>query len=236
MFKHRVLIVDNDRATRNSIRFYLLDKGFSIKEATTGQEALAMIKNHPFDIVLLDARIPDMDGCQVCQIIRETDTIPILMLSSCTELKNKVRCFRIGADDFLTKPCDLEELLARMNALLRRVAMTQTSSSMVNTLNFSGIKLHFNLKEIQIDETVVSLTEKEMELLATLAKNSQLVYTRDELIDSVFGYGYDGGTRVIDSHVKNIRKKLKSAGLEYNPVQTIRGVGYKFLVFTENEL
>ncbi|MEK3987724.1 MULTISPECIES: response regulator transcription factor [unclassified Paenibacillus] len=202
-------------------------------EATTGQEALAMIKNHPFDIILLDARIPDMDGCQVCQILRETDTIPILMLSSCTELKNKVRCFRIGADDFLTKSFDLEELLARMNALLRRVAMTQTSFSMANTLNFSRIKLHFNLREIQIDETVVSLTEKEMELLATLAKNSQFVSTRDELIDSIFGY--DGGTRVIDSHIKNICKKLKSAGLEYNPIQTIRGVGYKFLVFTENE-
>ncbi|MCL6606334.1 MAG: response regulator transcription factor [Paenibacillus sp.] len=232
---HQVLIVNSDRNMRDLLRIFLLGKGFSIKEAGTGQEALTMVSNHSFDIILLDVIMPDMDGCQVCRIVRETEIVPILMLSECTEIKEKVHCFKIGADDFLTKPIDLEELLARMNSLLRRAAITQNTLSMTSVLHFPGIKIHLDVREIQIREIVVKLTKKEIQLLTILAQNSQLVYTREELVDRMFGIEYKGYDRVVDTHIKNIREKLQKEGLEYNLIQTVRGVGYRLYISGQNE-
>ncbi|MCL6606218.1 MAG: response regulator transcription factor [Paenibacillus sp.] len=225
---HRLLIVHKDRNMRNLLRIYLLEKGFSIKVAATGKYALTMLKKHSFDIILLDVKMPDMDGCQICKIIRERDTVPLLMLSACSKIKEKLLCFGMGADDFLNKPFDMEELLARMNSLLRRAEIAQTSLSMINVMDFPGVRIHLDVREIHIQNISIKLTKKEIELLITLAQCSQLVYTREELVEKMFGIEYKGGTRVIDTHISNIREKLQTAGVENCPIQTIRGVGYKF--------
>ncbi|WP_240479800.1 response regulator transcription factor [Paenibacillus wynnii] len=232
MSKLQVLIVDDEWNMRNLLRIYLSKEGFGTKEATTGHEALAMWREHQFDLILLDVMMPDMDGWQVCKLIRETDsTIPVLMLTARSETKDKVQGLGMGADDYLTKPFEPEELLARIYSLLRRsTGGLQAKQPERVVIEFPGLKIYPESREVHIQDTNVEFTLKEFDLLSTLAQSRQRAFNREELVDRLWGNDYGGETRVIDSHIKNIREKLHNAGLPYNPIQTVWGLGYKFQI------
>lgn len=228
--KAQVLIVDDEWNMRNLLRIYLRKEGFDTKEAATGQEAISLAGQHAFDLMLLDVMMPDMDGWQVCRVVRERSSIPILMLTARSEIKDKVQGLGIGADDYLTKPFEPEELLARIHSLLRRSMLTQALIPREEVLEFPGLRIYPESREVRIEEQGVDFTVKEFDLLTVLARGGQRVYTRDELVERLWGNDYGGETRVIDTHIKNIREKLQKAGLAYNPVQTVWGLGYKFQV------
>ncbi|MBY3621384.1 DNA-binding response regulator [Paenibacillus sp. VTT E-133280] len=228
MSKLQVLIVDDEWNMRNLLRIYLMKEGFRIQEAATGQEALSMIKKNTFDIILLDVMMPDMDGWQVCRAVRETDTVPILMLTARTETKDKIHGLGVGADDYLTKPFEPEELLARMYSLIRRSTITQVLQPPQWVLDFPELNIFPDAREIRIHEVPVDFTQKEFDLLMMLAQSKQRAFTREELVERVWGHDYEGEIRVVDTHIKNIREKLHRAGMSYNPIQTLWGVGYKF--------
>ncbi|WP_232697369.1 response regulator transcription factor [Brevibacillus daliensis] len=230
MSKIKVLLVDDEWNMRNLIRIYLMKEGFEVKEASSGYEALAMMKQYEFDLIVLDVMMPGMDGWHVCKTIRETQTIPILMLTARTETKDKVHGLGIGADDYLTKPFEIEELLARVYSLLRRSMMYQLNKSQESIMELPNLKIYAEAREVHIHEANVDFTPKEFELLYFLTQNIQHTFSRDELVERLWGYDYTGDSRVVDTHIKNIREKMQRAGLGYNPVQTVWGVGYKFTV------
>ncbi|MFP4976928.1 response regulator transcription factor [Paenibacillus sp. CN-4] len=225
----QVLIADDEWNMRNLLRIYLMKEGFRVKEASTGQEALALVHAERFDVIILDVMMPDMDGWQICKRIRDVASTPILFLSARTETKDKIKGLDIGADDYLTKPFDPEELVARIFSLIRRSAMNQTLlSELPRGLIYSDMVITPEAREVWICGEQVEFTQKEFDLLATLAQNLQRAFTREELVERLWGYDFEGETRVIDTHIKNIREKLHTAGLKYNPIQTVWGVGYKF--------
>ncbi|WP_310828749.1 response regulator transcription factor [Paenibacillus pedocola] len=228
MSKLQVLIVDDEWNMRNLIRIYLMKEGFRIQEAATGQEALSMIKKHSFDIVLLDVMMPDMDGWQVCKEVRETETVPILMLTARSETKDKIHGLGVGADDYLTKPFEPEELLARIYSLIRRSTISKSVQPQQWVMEFPQITIFPDAREVRIQDTSVDFTQKEFDLLVVLAQSWQRAYTREELVERIWGHEYEGEVRVVDTHIKNIREKLQKAGMSYNPIQTVWGVGYKF--------
>lgn len=226
--KPQILIVDDEWNMRNLLRIYLRKEGLEPKEAVTGHEAISMLKQQEFDLMLLDVMMPDMDGWQVCRAVRELSDIPILMLTARSEVKDKVQGLGIGADDYLTKPFEPEELLARIHSLLRRSALTRALPSREEVLEYPGIRIYPDSREVQVQNQGVDFTVKEFDLLALLARGGQRVFTREELVERLWGNDYGGETRVIDTHIKNIREKMQKAGLAYNPVQTVWGLGYKF--------
>ncbi|AKG34416.1 response regulator transcription factor [Paenibacillus durus] len=228
MAQLRVLVVDDEWNMRNLLRIYLAKEGFQVSEASTGREALKLIGSGNFDIVLLDVMMPDMDGWQVCEAVRAKDSVPILMLTARSETKDKVRGLEIGADDYLTKPFEPEELTARMHSLIRRASLAQQAVPKERVLEFPGLIIRPDAREVSVQDTRVELTPKEFDLLAVLSGNLQRAFSRDELVERLWGMDFEGETRVVDTHIKNIREKLQKAGLGYNPVQTVWGVGYKF--------
>lgn len=229
MSKLKVLIVDDEWNMRNLLRIYLMKEGFEIKEASTGKEALALVHAHLFDVIVLDVMMPDMDGWQICRQIREQVNTPILFLSARTETRDKIKGLDIGADDYLTKPFDSEELLARLFSLIRRSSMNQTTPVQpARGLSFPDLVITLEAREVRICDHPIEFTQKEFDLLATLAQNIQRAYTREELVERLWGYDFEGEIRVVDTHIKNIREKMHNAGLKYNPIQTVWGVGYKF--------
>ncbi|MEC0166952.1 response regulator transcription factor [Paenibacillus graminis] len=233
--KTQILIIDDEWNMRNLLRIYLQKEGFATQEAATGQEALRMIGKQAFDLLLLDVMMPDTDGWHVCRAVREHTQIPILMLTARSETKDKVLGLGIGADDYLTKPFEPEELLARIHSLLRRSSLNRTIEPQEKQLNYPGLRILPEAREVYIEGKRADFTLKEFDLLTMLARSSQRVFTRDELVERLWGNDYGGETRVIDTHIKNIREKLQKAGLPYNPVQTVWGLGYKFQVPGESE-
>lgn len=229
MSKAQILIVDDEWNMRNLLRIYLTKGGFEVQEAASGREAISLLREHNYDAVLLDIMLPDMDGWQVCRKIREIDqTLGILMLTARSETKDKVYGFGLGADDYLTKPFEPEELLARVQSLLRRSVRNQTAHSISTAIEFQSMRILPEAREIYILGAAVDFTQKEFDLLTVLAQYSQRAFSREELVDKLWGYDYTGGTRAVDTHVKNIREKAQRAGLPYNPIQTVWGIGYKF--------
>ncbi|MFD1776203.1 response regulator transcription factor [Paenibacillus rhizophilus] len=230
MAQLRALVVDDEWNMRNLLRIYLAKEGFRVSEASTGREALSIMDKEPFDIVLLDVMMPDMDGWQVCQAVREKNSVPILMLTARSETKDKIRGLEIGADDYLTKPFEPEELVARMHSLIRRASLAQSAVPRERVLEFPGLVIRPDAREVSVMDNGVELTPKEFDLLAVLSGNLQRAFSRDELVERLWGMDFEGESRVVDTHIKNIREKLQKAGLGYNPVQTVWGVGYKFQV------
>lgn len=226
--KIQVLVVDDEWNMRNLLRIYLMKEGFEVKEASTGSEALSLMKRHEFDVILLDVMMPDMDGWQVCKSVREHSQIPILMLTARSETKDKVHGLGIGADDYLTKPFESEELTARIYSLIRRSTISKMSMPQEVKLHYPELSIYPDGRDVLIQDQSVEFTQKEFDLLLTLAQNSHRAFSREELVERLWGHDYHGESRVIDTHVKNIREKAHKAGLSYNPVQTVWGIGYKF--------
>lgn len=223
----KLLIVDDEWNMRNLLKIYF-STDFSIFEASDGEEALDLIKTTHFDLIILDIMLPGMDGWKVCSEIRQIKSTPILMLTARNELKDKVHGLEIGADDYLIKPFEPEELAARVKALIRRTEMnieeTQAELSFGNGLLFINIEG----RTVTVDGNKLDLTPKEFELLHTIAANPKRVFTREVLLDVLWDYNDYRDTRTVDSHIKNIRVKIREKGHDYNPIQTIWGVGYKF--------
>lgn len=226
--KIQVLVVDDEWNMRNLLRIYLMKEGFEVKEASTGSEALSLMKRYEFDVILLDVMMPDMDGWQVCKSVREHSQIPILMLTARSETKDKVHGLGIGADDYLTKPFESEELTARIYSLIRRSTISKMSMPQKVKLHYPELSIYPDGRDVLIQDQSVEFTQKEFDLLLTLAQNSHRAFSREELVERLWGHDYHGESRVIDTHVKNIREKAHKAGLSYNPVQTVWGIGYKF--------
>ncbi len=225
MQKKNILIVDDEWNMRNLLKHFLQKENWMIDEASSGFEALQKIKTAQFQLIILDVMMPGMDGWEVCKQIREHSNVPILLLTARNETKDKVHGLNLGADDYLTKPFDKEELVARVNALLRRVnPATDTKES---RLAIGEISIDSECREVYVNDKQVSLTPKEYELFYLLAKNPNRAYSREDLLEQVWGHDFFGDSRTVDQHVKNIREKVKKMGCSFNPIQTVWGLGYK---------
>ncbi|WP_019414664.1 response regulator transcription factor [Paenisporosarcina sp. TG20] len=225
--KYKILVVDDEWNMRNLIKIYLEKEDFRVDEARDGYEAIQMARQNPYELLVLDIMLPDIDGWEVCSTIRQMKQMPILMLTARNDVQDRVRGLNLGADDYLVKPFAPEELVARVNALLRREKVKKEGTSDA-LLTFEGLSIDSESREVIVKDTVVELTPKEFDILSLVASQSKMVYTREILLDKIWGTGDVHDFRTIDTHVKNIREKLRKAGLSYNPIKTIWGVGYKF--------
>lgn len=232
MDKLKVLVIDDEWNMRNLIRIYLSKEGFDVTDAQNGTEGLSRIQHGHFDAILLDIMMPDMDGWQVCQKIRTTHQTPILMLTARNETKDKVLGLGIGADDYLVKPFEPEELIARIYSLIRRATKSQTEVIQEVKYQLPEIVIYPDRRQTIICEHEVDFTQKEFDIIVLLVKNKQRAFSRDHIVETLWGIHYPGDSRVVDSHIKNVREKVQKAGLSYNPIQTVWGVGYKWVVPT----
>jgi len=223
-----VLIVEDDRNIQELLQLYLEKEGYAVTVASDGGQGLAKFRAIKPDLVLLDVMMPFMDGWAVCKAIRADSQTPIIMLTAKGETDDKVTGLKSGADDYVTKPFEMKELLARIEAVLRRTGATPAQES-ARRLSFDKMTIDMDAFELIIDGKKVDTPPKEMELLFYLASSPNRVYTRNQLLDEVWGFDYFGDSRTVDVHVKRLREKLEGVSDSWN-LKTVWGVGYKFEV------
>ena len=226
-----ILIADDNKQITSILEEYVKKEGHTPYVAFDGQEALALFRKHMPDVVLLDVMMPKIDGFEVCREIRKTSDTPVIMITARGEDFEKIMGLDIGADDYIVKPFSPGEVLARVRAVLRRIVKDDGQKKQV----FSFENLTINLDEyiVNLDGNNILLTKKEIEILWTLATNRNKVFSRDNLLNSLWGYDYFGDTRTVDSHIKRLRAKLDEYAHEGWDIKTIWGVGYKFEVKSE---
>ncbi|MCC5910442.1 MAG: response regulator transcription factor [Clostridiaceae bacterium] len=227
MNKKRILAVDDEEHILELIKFNLEKSGFEVLTSNDGEDALALLATTVVDIVVLDLMLPGRDGLEVCKEIRKMknlDKLPIIMLTAKSEETDRILGLELGADDYVTKPFSVRELIARVKAVLRRTEDIQITNESI--LKLKGIHIDLEKHEATVDGGLVELTLKEFMLLKILIENRGKVLSRDFLLDEVWGYEYSGETRTVDVHIRHLRKKIgdDEAG-EY--IETIRGIGYK---------
>lgn len=228
-----VFIVDDEKNICELIRLYVEKEGYETCTAYDGDEAMRIFKERKPDIVLLDIMLPKKDGWQICREIRSMSNTPIIMLTAKGELFDKVLGLELGADDYMVKPFEPKELVARIKAVLRRgVTPDAEKEDNSHILEFKGLTINRETYEVCLDGNVVEMPHKEFELLYFLASNANKVFTRDQILDEVWGYEYFGESRTIDVHIKRLREKIEPTECENPPwcLRTIRSVGYKFEV------
>ncbi|EEM84859.1 Two-component response regulator [Bacillus thuringiensis serovar huazhongensis BGSC 4BD1] len=218
-----MLVVDDESDMRQLVGMYLDNFGYEWGEAENGKEALKKLETDHYDFVVLDIMMPEMDGLSVCKEIRKTSDVPIIFLTAKGEEWNRVNGLRMGADDYIVKPFSPGELVARMEAVLRRY----TKQEQQEEIQFGPILINEKSRRIEADGELISLTVKEFDLLYFLCQHTGQVFSREQLLEKVWGYDYAGSTRTVDTHVKTMRLKLGESG---NYIQTVWGVGYKFEV------
>lgn len=223
-----MLIADDNRQITSILEEYAKNEGFSVKIAFNGREALKSFEKHNPDIILLDVMMPEMDGFEVCREIRKQSNVPIIMITARGEDFERIMGLDIGADDYIVKPFSPAEVMARVRAIMRRVMLDDKRSSQIFT--YDNLKINMNDYIVTVDNKNVSLTKKEIEILWTLVSNKNKVFTRDNLLNSLWGYDYFGDNRTVDSHIKRLRSKLDEYEHENWEIKTIWGVGYKFEV------
>ena len=223
MSKYRVLVLDDESDMRQLVGMYLDNFGYEWGEAENGKEALKKLETDHYDFVVLDIMMPEMDGLSVCKEIRKTSDVPIIFLTAKGEEWNRVNGLRMGADDYIVKPFSPGELVARMEAVLRRY----TKQEQQEEIQFGPILINEKSRRIEAGGEPISLTVKEFDLLYFLCQHTGQVFSREQLLEKVWGYDYAGSTRTVDTHVKTMRLKLGESG---NYIQTVWGVGYKFEV------
>ena len=214
-----VLLVEDEHSIGSMTRGYLERSGWRVVWVRSGEEALAELGRHQIRIVILDIRLPGIDGFDVARLVRSRSDVPILMLTARDEEPDRVAGLELGADDYLTKPFSPRELVARMKAVLRRTDGRRAE----DVLTLEDVVLDRNAREVSVEGRAVELTTKEFDLLATLIENPGVVVSRDQLLDRVWGMTYPGGTRTVDVHVAQLRRKLGKPEL----IRTVRGAGYK---------
>ncbi|MGI6269391.1 MAG: response regulator transcription factor [Candidatus Howiella sp.] len=223
----KVLIVDDDVNICELLRLYLEKDGFDVIVANDGEAAISAVGEHKPDIMLLDIMLPKLDGWQVCREIRKTSSVPIIMITAKGETFDKVLGLELGADDYVVKPFDAKEVVARVKAVLRR--SVQEDDAAVKEVRFDKLVINLTNYELIVDGKQIDTPPKELELIYHLASNPNRVYTRDQLLDEVWGFDYYGDSRTVDVHVKRLREKLENVSPEWN-LKTVWGVGYKFEV------
>ena len=221
----KVLVVEDDNNIAELLRLYLQKDGFEVSHAADGGKAVEMAKEIQPDLVLLDIMLPVMDGWQVCRELRKTMKMPIIMLTAKGETEDKVSGLEMGADDYIVKPFEVKELLARVHAVLRRTGDDGKPKS--KKLTFDKLVINLDSYELIVDGKKIDTPPKEMELLYHLAATPNRVYTRNQLLDEVWGFDYFGDSRTVDVHIKRLREKLEGVSDE-RALKTVWGVGYKF--------
>lgn len=228
MAKHSLLVVDDEEKIREAISSYMQAHDWKVYEAGDGTEALAVFRSRAIDFVVLDLMLPDMSGEDVCTRLREISRVPIIMLTAKSAEDDMLAGLARGADDYITKPFSLKELLARIEVVMRR--SSADVAALADRLSFGDgdLLIDFDAKEVRKRGEVVALTPKEWSILSTLAKYPQKVFTRDDLINVAFDIGFDGFDRVIDTHIKNLRMKIEDNSRKPRYIRTVHGMGYKF--------
>ena len=222
----KILIVDDDPNISDLLKMYFENEGYDVKLAADGSEGLNYFKMYEPDLVLLDIMLPKKDGWQVCREIREISSKPVVMVTAKGEVFDKVLGLELGADDFVTKPFDMKELSARVKAVLRRY-QAHSRQSDDEVIKFENIEISLQKYELKLKGKSVDVPPKELELLYFLASNYNRVFTRDQLLDKVWGFDYLGDSRTVDVHVKRLREKLEGVSDKW-VLKTVWGVGYKF--------
>jgi DNA-binding response OmpR family regulator len=225
--KQTIMVVDDDPNIAQLVRLYLEKEGFEVTVETRGDEAVAAFQKNPPSLMLLDIMLPGMDGLQVCRTIRQFSTIPIIMLSAKDETFDKVLGLELGADDYITKPFEGKELVARVKAVLRRSAPGESEK---DTLSFPGLTISLEKYEVHYQGKLLEMPPKELEVLYFLASHQNRVFTREQLLEQVWGFDFFGDSRTVDVHIKRLREKLQDSESLGWTIRTVWGVGYKFEV------
>ena len=228
MDNKKILIVDDDKNICELLRLYLEKDGFSTIVANDGGQALTAAQINNPDLILLDIMMPILDGWQVCREIRKTSNVPIIMLTAKGETFDKVLGLELGADDYVTKPFDSKEVVARIKAVLRRMGEGDKADR-VKEVRYDKLRINITNYELEVNGEQMDTPPKELELVYHLASNPNRVYTRDQLLDEVWGFDYYGDSRTVDVHVKRLREKLEGVSPKWS-LKTVWGVGYKFEV------
>ena len=225
MSAEKILVVDDDLNICELLRLYLTKEGYNVVIANDGTSAVTVFQEESPAIVLLDIMLPKLDGWQVCREIRKFSETPIIMLTAKGEVFDRVLGLELGADDYVVKPFDTKEIVARIKAVLRRSASSVAEE--VKEVHYDKLSINLPNYELKVGGVQIDTPPKEMELIFHLAKNPNRVFTRDQLLDEVWGYDYYGDSRTVDVHVKRIREKLEGASDKWE-LRTVWGVGYKF--------
>lgn len=226
--QYKILIVDDDENIYELLRLYLEKDGFDTVVAGDGEQAVEYAAKYSPDLILLDIMLPKLDGWQVCREIRKTSETPIIMLTAKGETFDKILGLELGADDYVSKPFDTKEVIARIKAVLRRTHDSDKSSQ-INEVRYDKLRINLTNYELEVNGVKIDTPPKELELIYHLASNPNRVYTRDQLLDEVWGFDYYGDSRTVDVHVKRLREKLENVSDEWS-LKTVWGVGYKFEV------
>jgi DNA-binding response OmpR family regulator len=235
----KVLIVEDEPTLLETLEYNLARQGYQVYSAADGLAALEVARQERPDAIVLDVMLPGIDGLEVCRILRKEMNVPILMLTARADEVDKIVGLEVGADDYLTKPFSMRELLARVKALLRRVRLIREELALAddavspvevrgNALKFEGLIIDLTRREVLREGEPVRLKPKEYDLLVCLARNKGIVLSRDLILERVWGWDYDGGTRTVDVHVRWLREKIESDPANPSRIVTVRGVGYRF--------
>ena len=225
--KQMIMVVDDDPNIAQLVKLYLEKEGYDVTVETRGDDAISAFQKNPPSLMLLDIMLPGVDGWQVCRAIRQMSSIPIIMLSAKDETFDKVLGLELGADDYITKPFDGKELVARVKAVLRRSAPAEPEK---DTLSFPGLTISLEKYEVHFQGKLVEMPPKELEVLYFLAAHQNRVFTREQLLEQVWGFDFFGDSRTVDVHIKRLREKLQGSEDFGWQIRTVWGVGYKFEV------
>ena len=233
MKSYKVLIAEDDKNLLDILRYNLEKEGYRVVTAQNGAHALEKTQREKPDLIILDIMLPEIDGFEVCRIVRKEMTVPILMLTAKADEVDKIVGLELGADDYMTKPFSIRELLARIKAMLRRVEMvtksfTASTNTTSTTLDSGSLKLDTARHLVTRNDKPIDLGPKEFDLLAFLMLNKGQVFSRDTLLEKVWGYEFTGDTRTVDVHVRWLRQKIETYPEKPEYLRTVRGVGYKF--------
>lgn len=220
----KMLIADDNKQITSILEEYAKKEGFNVELAYDGEQAIELFNKHKFDIALLDVMMPKKDGFEVCRKIRKTSSLPVIMVTARGEDFERIMGLDIGADDYIVKPFSPGEVMARVRAILRRVYGKNESQ----ILQFDNLKIDMDQYKVEINQEDLVLTKKEFEILWTLVSNRKKVFSRENLLDSLWGYDYYGDTRTIDSHIKRLRSKLDRHSHPNWEIKTVWGLGYSF--------
>ena len=222
----KLLVVDDESKIRAVIREYSEFEGYEVTEASDGMEALNLVKENDYDLIIMDIMMPKLDGYSACKEIRKIKNTPIIMLSARGEEYDKLFGFELGIDDYVVKPFSPKELMARVNAVISRLNSSAAKAEETSDiLTFDGLEINIPARQVKVDGEKVELTPKEYELLFYMAMNKNIALSRDKLLSDVWGYDFFGDDRTVDTHIKNLRNNL---GKYRDFIVTLRGVGYKF--------
>jgi DNA-binding response OmpR family regulator len=233
--KSKVLVVEDEQTLIETLEYSLRRQGYDVLTAMDGRSAIEVARRHTPDLVVLDIMLPGLDGFEVCRVLRQETSVPILMLTARTDEVDKIVGLEVGADDYLTKPFSMRELVARVKALLRRVRLDKEEQAAApqpdiptEKMVFDKMVIDLSRRELSCDGQVFHLKPKEFDLLTFLARNRGIVLSRDLILERVWGWEYDGGSRTVDVHVRWLREKIEKDPSNPTRIVTVRSIGYRF--------